>query len=114
MEKTDKTTVVKPDDDLDEKEGVTKVTLLLRDVYNSSLDKAEANAKRWFKFSVALLLALVFTNIAWLVYELQYDNIVITQDANTDSGGNASVTGAVGDVIYGTSTSDNSNENKKD
>lgn len=48
----------------------------------------KANARRWFITSIILALALLGTNIAWLIHEGQYETIaqdetVYTQEADT-------------------------------
>lgn len=87
-------------------DGVAKMTLFVHDVYEAQIERLQENAKKWRQFCLALLAAIILTNVGWFIYELQFDSIVITQDANAD-GGDASVSGNVGDVYYGASQSDN-------
>lgn len=39
------------------------------------LKEIKKSAKRWFVISVILLIALISSNIAWLIYESQYETI---------------------------------------
>lgn len=48
-------------------EKETLATEMLREIKKS--------AKRWFVISVILLIALISSNIAWLIYESQYETI---------------------------------------
>lgn len=71
----------------------------------------ERQVKRLFSIIVALLVLLLITNVGWLIYESQYDKVVITQDGTTDSGGDVNL-GSVGngDLYYGESTPGNQNK----
>ena len=66
----------------------------------------ERQIKRLFILSVALIIALIGTNVGWLIYESQYDSYVITQDAATDGGGDVQLNG-VGDINESTPDSEN-------
>ena len=71
----------------------------------------ERQVKRLFSIIVALLVLLLITNVGWLIYESQFDKIVITQDGTTDSGGDVNVSGVgSGDIYYGESASNNQNQ----
>lgn len=39
------------------------------------LKEIKKSAKRWFVISIILLIALISSNIAWLIYESQYETI---------------------------------------
>lgn len=39
------------------------------------LKEIKKSAKRWFIVSIILLIALVASNIAWLIYESQYETV---------------------------------------
>ena len=39
------------------------------------LKEIKKSAKRWFVVSIILLIALISSNIAWLIYESQYETI---------------------------------------
>lgn len=59
----------------------------------------ERQVKRLFGIIIALLVLLLITNVGWIIYESQFDKVVITQDADTDQGGDISVSGvAKGDI----------------
>lgn len=72
----------------------------------------ERQVKRLFAIIVVLLVLLFVTNIGWIVYEAQFDKIVVTQDGDTDSGGDVNLSGVgKGDIHnYGKRQTDNQNE----
>lgn len=45
------------------------------------LKEIKKSAKRWFVISIILLIALISSNIAWLIYESQYE--IITDETQT-------------------------------
>lgn len=44
------------------------------------LKELKKSAKRWFIISIILLIALVGTNIGWLIYESQFETITETEE----------------------------------
>ena len=43
------------------------------------LSELKKSSKRWFLVSIILLIALVGTNVAWLIYESSFDTVIETQ-----------------------------------
>lgn len=43
------------------------------------LSELKKSTKRWFIISIILLVALVTTNVAWLIYELSFETVTETQ-----------------------------------
>lgn len=43
------------------------------------LREVKKSAIRWFVISIILLIALIGSNIAWLIYESQYETVAETQ-----------------------------------
>ena len=43
------------------------------------LSELKKSTKRWFVISIILLVALVTTNVAWLIYESQWEETTETQ-----------------------------------
>lgn len=78
-------------------------------VHESTLAKMERQVKRLFILCILIFLALIGTNAGWLIYESQFEEVVMTQEATTDGGGNATVSGVANGNInnYGESTTDN-------
>ena len=69
--------------------------------YESAMARMErANKRTWIALILAIVL-LVGSNIAWVVYEAQFEDVVETEsyEAITDDGGTAIANGS-GDVRY--------------
>ena len=49
-------------------------------VHESSMARAERQAKRLIAIIILLIVLLVGSNIGWLVYENSFEDIVITQE----------------------------------
>ena len=43
------------------------------------LSELKKSSKRWFVISIVLLIALVISNVAWLIYESQWEETTETQ-----------------------------------
>lgn len=69
-------------------------------VYEGEMARAERRDKRQWIIIIALIVALLASNIGWLVYENQFDTYTYeyTQDGE---GLNNINTGEQGDVLYG-------------
>ena len=66
-------------------------------------ETAKANSLKWFIICLVLIVLLVGSNIGWLVYESQFEDVVTTTesyDLDTGENGNAIVNGE-GSVTIG-------------
>ena len=62
--------------------------------HEEEMTRMERNVKRWFIGWIITFAALILTNIGWIVYESQYQDVVTeTYTAETDSGGTAIANG---------------------
>ena len=43
------------------------------------LEKLKKSSKRWFVVSIILLIALVGTNVSWIIYESSFETVTETQ-----------------------------------
>ena len=82
------------------------------DIYTQSqhekeMTRLEVQCKRWFIAFIIVLAMLFVTNAAWVIYENQYQDVVVTQEADSGEGGNASIYSGTGDVSIGQSETDN-------
>lgn len=68
-------------------------------VHEAEMYRMERNNRRWFIAFMVVLFMLFATNIGWVIYESQFENVVVTQD-NAD--GYNSYIGNDGDIINGT------------
>ena len=72
---------------LDMKKSVTEMHKNLESESTFALNllhEVKQSAKRWFIISIILLVALVGTNVAWLVYESQFETVVDTEQTIDD------------------------------
>ena len=60
--------------------------------HEKEMTRLETSNKRWFILCIILIILLVGTNAGWMIYENQFQDVVITQDAgdgvNNFVGGN--------------------------
>lgn len=67
------------------------------------LHEIKAQSKRWFIISIILLIALVGSNITWLIHEGQYETVA--EQTTVDGGENGIATyledSESGDINYG-------------
>lgn len=78
--------------------------------HEREMTRIEAQSKRWFIAFMVVLAMLFVTNLAWVIFENSFQDVVIEQDADTGIGGNAYNFGAgIGDLNYGTRTPDDQN-----
>lgn len=68
------------------------------------LSELKKTTKRWFVVSIILLIALVGTNVAWLIYESSFETVYEGETTTVD-GGNGVATylenSNSGDINYG-------------
>lgn len=53
-------------------------------VFESTLARFERINRRLFILCIILILIIMGTNIAWIVYESSYEDVVVTQEATAD------------------------------
>ena len=89
---------------MDEKENMTQETMepVPYLVHESMLARQDLIIKRLWITVILLIVLLVGTNAGWIVYESQFEDVVVTQDVDTGEGD--AVIAGVGDVNYGEST----------
>ena len=74
--------------------------------HEGDMARAERTIKRLWILCILLIILLVGTNAAWIYYENSFEDVVtVTQEADTDGGGNAYVNNG-GDFINGTCETD--------
>lgn len=56
-------------------------------IHKEMMSHLEKNNRRWFIAFLVVLSMLFLTNLAWVIYENQFQDIFIEQDGNTDNGG---------------------------
>ena len=78
--------------------------------HESMMSRMERTIKRLWIMAIILIVLLVGTNLAWLYYEMQFEDVVttetFTQEAITDDGGYAIINGEGEVTINGEGKSD--------
>ena len=61
------------------------------------LAELKKSSKRWFVISIVLLVALVVSNIGWLIYESQWEEVTETQtiEQHQDDTDNSNMSGVI-------------------
>lgn len=80
--------------------------------HEEELVRMERNVKRWFIGWIITFAALVLTNIGWVVYESQFEDVstTVTQETSSEGGGDAILNGENAEaVIYGEGKADSNN-----
>ena len=79
----------------------------------NKLDQSHKRVEKWILgFAIALFVALVGTNAAWMIYENQFEDVstTVTQETSSEGGGDAIINGEnAGAVFYGESKTDSNN-----
>lgn len=80
--------------------------------HEEELTRMERSVKRWFIGWIITFVALVLTNVGWVVYENQFEDVTTTvsQETSSEGGGDAILNGDnAGAVIYGEGKTDSNN-----
>ena len=72
-------------------------------VYEDSMARMERTIEKLWILCITLLVLFIGSNLAWIYYESQFEDVVVTNEVDTGIG-DATVTG-VGDIINGESES---------
>lgn len=64
-------------------------------VHESILARMERTIKRMFVICIILIIVTVLSNLAWIYYENQFEDIVVTQDVDSGDGGDAIINDGV-------------------
>ena len=67
--------------------------------HESAMARSERHNKRLWIVILVLIVALLGTNLAWIIYENSFDDYVITQDVEQDA--NNGTNNFVGGDVYG-------------
>lgn len=80
-------------------------------VFEAEMARMERIVKRLWALLLIVVLLLVATNVAWIEYEKQFEDVTTTIEQDVDTGdGDAIVTG-IGDINHGESSSESNKEN---
>ena len=73
-------------------------------VFESVATRFELTIKRLWVICLILIMLLFASNVGWLLYESQFEDVKITQESDT---GNNSFIGHDGDISYGETNNQN-------
>ena len=59
------------------------------------MTELKKTSKRWFVVSIILLIALVGTNVAWLIYESQFQTVIEDSTQETHYTDNSTITQSI-------------------
>lgn len=72
--------------------------------HEAEVERLNKMNKRLFALCIILFLGIVGQRVGQWLYDSQYEDIIITQEADTDAGGNITMNGTgIGDINYGES-----------
>ena len=69
--------------------------------YESAMARSDQNSKRMWIVILVLILALIGTNLAWIVYGSQFDVVEETTITQENENGYNNYIGNYGDINYG-------------
>lgn len=75
----------------------------------SALARLDRTNRRLFILCVILILLLLATNIGWLYWENQWEDVVVTQDVKSDGDSDLQLQNIGGDYYGGDTKADNQN-----
>lgn len=81
--------------------------------YESAMARAERQSKRLWIVILVLIAALIATNIAWIVYECSFEDVVTTEEiiVEAEDNGNANYVGQDGNIYNGEDYGQENNQN---
>lgn len=78
--------------------------------HEREMTRLETANKRWFISFLIVLFMLFGTNIGWVIYESQFQDVVVENKVDGGESGTAFAIGTgIGDLYYGESNTDNPN-----
>ncbi len=81
--------------------------------HESAMARSERNSKRLWIAILVLIVALIGTNLAWIIYENSFEEVVTTEKIIVDAedNGNANYIGQDGDIYNGEDYCKENNQN---
>ena len=73
-------------------------------VHEEQVSRSEVHAKRWAIAALIAFIALLASNLCWFIYEMNYQDVVMSENLLEGSGVNIL---SNGDVAYGDKAEDN-------
>lgn len=82
-------------------------------VHESMMARQERTIKRLWILCIIFFTAFAVSNIGWILYESQFEDIVISQDAETDPFSRIILNGTGTGDIYGTRSADSQDQGQE-
>jgi hypothetical protein len=81
--------------------------------YEAHEARQEREKKRLWIVILVLIAALIATNIAWIIYECSFEDVITTEEiiVNSEDNGNANYIGQDGNIYYGENYDQEKNQN---
>ena len=82
-------------------------------VHESAMARSERHSKKLWIIILVLIVALLGTNLAWIIYENSFEEVVTTEEIIVDAedNGNANYSGQDGDIYNGEDYCKKNNQN---
>lgn len=96
---------------MNEENQVTEQKMIPYYVHEGEMARQERHIKRLWILCLVIFLALVGTNAGWIIYESQYQDVVITETKQDGAGVNI-VSGK--DVMYGADNQENPSQGEEE
>ncbi len=82
-------------------------------VHESAMARMERQSKRLWLVILVLIGALIASNLAWIIYESSFEEVVATDEiiVDADGGGDANYIGQDGNIYNGENNDKENNEN---
>lgn len=77
-------------------------------VHEGEMSRAERTNKRMWILVIILIVALIATNLGWIIYENQYSDVVKTTEIEAEQDGSYNFVSG-GDLSYGTESQNQGN-----
>lgn len=88
---------------------MNKEEKFIQEMYAASMERT---IKRLWITIILLIVLLVGTNVGWLIYESQFEEVTTTQTVTQDLQGDNASNNFIGGDVYGKSETDSNNSNQ--
>ena len=82
-------------------------TLIPYFAHEGEMTRLERINKRWFIAFMVVLIMLFATNAGWIYYEMQFEDVLVTQEVDTGEG--TALVSGTGDITYAENQADGQN-----
>lgn len=83
------------------------LTMIPYFAHEGEVTRLERINKRWFIAFLIVLVMLFVTNAGWIYYEMQFEDVFVSQEVDTGEG--TAVVSGTGDITYAENQTDGQN-----